>query len=250
MSFKGFPSSFLGIEVLFGGVLKKIKQGYATLTQLSYDKYAIDTAPKWFTQAAVGTLDATGHTRSMLVDTGHALAEGLVIRFTSGPNLGKEVQVYEVLDANTVLISTKLLNLPGADTYEALRPISPTATASGGLAVSAAPLTPVDFLDAALGVLIPTGGNAIPRSSQPALQIVASLAARVRKIQVIHDIGVPTILYADAAKTLKLCHLPLTPDEVVEVDIPAATPLFIGLSLNPAADYDDANTFIQMNFLG
>lgn len=247
-AFKGFPSLFKGFEYIVGSSKKFIGQAYTTLTQISYDKFAVDTAPKWFTQSVVGTLDASGHTRSILMDTGHSLTEGMILRFTSGPNNGKEVQVYEVLSANSVQISTKLLNAPGADSYIALNPISPTADASGGLSVTTAPLTVVDFLDA--GVLIPTGVNAIPRSSQPALQVVAGLAARVRKIQVIHDIGVPTILYSDAAKTQKLCHLPLTPDESVEVDIPIATPLFIGLALNPAADYDDANTFVSMNFLG
>jgi hypothetical protein len=245
-AFKGFPSVFTGFEVLFGAVKKKIGQGYATLTQVSYDRFAIDTAPKWFTQSSTGTLDATGHTRSTLVITGHSLSEGNIIRFTSGPNAGKEVQVYEVLDANTVLLSTKLLNAPAADNYEALIPISPTADSGGGLAVTVVPLSVVDSLDA--GLLVPTGGNIIPRSSLNALQVVASLATRVRKLQCINDIGEPMNLYQDAARTQFLCHLPLTPDESVEVDIPAASAVFIGAAKN--TDISNADAFIEINFLG
>jgi len=106
-------------------------------------------------------------------------------------------------------------------------------------------LTPVDFLDT--GFLIPTGGNLIPKSSSNAMAIVASLAADVKKIQVIEDIGSFMAIYSDAAKTALLCYLPLAGGEI-EISIPSTTAIYIG-AVNDI-DIDDANTRLMINFLG
>jgi hypothetical protein len=57
-------------------------------------------------------------------------------------------------------------------------------------------------------------------------------------------------LYSDAAKTQLICHLPLTPDEKVPVDIPAGTELFLGASQDADIDLTAIGSFIEINFFG
>jgi hypothetical protein len=245
---KGFSTSFLHLKETFGGAVREVVQLYATLTRIGIDRSGLDTLPRWMSEVGNGTLDATGHSPKGLVlaIAGHGLQEGDSIIFTSGTNLGRFVQVDKVIDPGTIQINTKLLGAIAADDYTVYRPVIPVASSSGGLNVSFSPIAPVDFLDA--GTLTPTGGSLIPRSSNNALQVVASLAARCTKLQFIQDVGIPMNLYSDAARTQLICHLPLTPDESVDVDIPAGTALFIGAAQD--VDIDEPASFIEINFLG
>jgi hypothetical protein len=100
----------------------------------------------------------------------------------------------------------------------------------------------VDFLDAGL---LDTAGTNIPRSSLAPLSIVASLAAEVKKIQIIEDIGAFMGLYSDALATNLICYLPLG-GGVVETVIPAGTAIYI----KHLEDTDITSGKIAMNFVG
>jgi hypothetical protein len=244
---KGFSTSLKGVKALFQGTEYKVRQLYATLTRIGLDRVGLDTLPRWMSEVGTGTLDATGHVDNMILAiTGHGLSEGNSFIFTSGPNIGSFVQVDEVINANFVKINTKLRNAPGADSFNIYNPVIPVASAAGGLNVALSPTTPIDFLDA--GTLIPTGANVIPGNASNALEVVSSLAARCTELQFIQDVGIPMNLYSDAARTQLICHLPLTPDEKVNVDIPAGTALFIGAA--GAAAIDEPASFIEINFIG
>ncbi len=97
-------------------------------------------------------------------------------------------------------------------------------------------------------VIIPTGANLIPRSSAPALQIVANFAVAVTGIQVVADLGYFINLYLDAAKTQKIATMVLTPDETIDVNIPIGAALFIGAVDD--VDIDEPLSHLAMNFLG
>lgn len=105
-------------------------------------------------------------------------------------------------------------------------------------------LQPVDFIDAAVGPLLDTSVNAIPSGSF--LELVATTAAPIKKIQVVDEIGEFMALYTGAAasETL-LCGLGLG-GSLIDVDIPAGTRISIAsLSGSPI---NAGRMFI--NFLG
>jgi hypothetical protein len=68
----------------------------------------------------------------------------------------------------------------------------------------------------------------IPKSSDPAVEIINSLSDNVYKIQTIDDIGEFMALYSDAARTGLLCYLPLAGRVPIEVFIPVGSSVFIG----------------------
>lgn len=99
------------------------------------------------------------------------------------------------------------------------------------------------------GVFEVTGANIIPRSSALAgLQISTGLAADISGIQVVSDIGEFVNIYTDAACTVKIATMVLTPDETVPVILPAATLLFLRAVKD--VDIDQAGSYLAMNFLG
>lgn len=248
MSIKGFTSSFNAIGVLFNGVRYTLKQIYATVRHLGSGKVGLMTSPMWLSVVSSGnTLDASGSTKRVLSITGHSLENGSVIRFINGLNAGQEVQVEVVIDADTVFIGQELPNVPaGSDGFTIYRPMTPTLDSSGQITVVEGITTVVDFLDS--GSFAPTGANVIPRSSSAPLEVVSSLAAPVTRAQVISDIGEFINMYSDSAGTNLLCHLPLTPDETVDVDIPAGSTLYLRNAKD--VDIDDANSIISINFIG
>jgi hypothetical protein len=101
----------------------------------------------------------------------------------------------------------------------------------------------VDQLDT--GVLDPTA-TTIPRSSNNAVSVVASLAADVRKIQTIEDVGEFMAIYSDAARTSLICYLPLAGGEV-EVNIASGTTVYIGAVKDSDITTD---TRLMIQFLG
>ena len=86
----------------------------------------------------------------------------------------------------------------------------------------------------------------IPASSGNPQQVVASLAAAVKKIVTVEDIGEYIGLYTGVAlsETLK-CVLPLGGGEI-EVDIPIATRISLRAMKNTAI----SSSYIAINFLG
>jgi len=250
MSIKGYLSNLWQNTIRIGTTDYKQEQHYASLTGQGEEVYGLRTAPKSVGLVASGiTLDvapAIAHTKNHLTITGHSLKLQDSVRFTTGALIGEEAQVVEVIDANTVLVIGLTAAPADGDTLTQLRPISQTFDLNGNTFVSQAARTVVDVLDNQIE--IPTGVRAIPDSGSAPLEIVNSTAATIFEIQMIHDMGEPCDLYSDAAGTVLLCHLPLTPDEKVTVNIPAGTTLYIRHS--KAAGIDDATSFYQMNLIG
>ena len=243
---KAFTSSFHAIGAEYNGAKQYLKQMFATVQMLGSGKVGLHTAPRWMKTVSTGNTLAASSTKRVLNITGHSLRVGDIIRFTSGDNSDEEVQVIDNSDANSVLIGQELPNTPSTDSFSILRSLTPTLASSGALQTTAAQVSVVDTLDA--GSLVPTGGSLIPRSSNNALEVVNSLAADVTKIQVISDIGQFMNLYSDAARTQLICHLPLTPDESVDVSISSGTTLYVGAAKD--SDINDANSILQINFIG
>lgn len=246
---KGFTSLLGAAKVSYNSVISQLEQVYATLQHLGAGKVGLMTATRWLALITSGnSLDASGSTARVLAITGHSTIKKYdVIRFTSGALIGEEVQVIDVSNPNLVLLAQELPSVPaGSETFSVLRSMSPTLDSSGQIAVVEGITTIVDFMDG--GSVVPTGANVIPRSSSAPLQIVASLAQACTKIQIISDIGEFVNLYADALGATLIAHLTLTPDEMVDVDIPAGTTLYIRAAKN--ADIDQAGSIISMNFIG
>lgn len=86
-------------------------------------------------------------------------------------------------------------------------------------------LAPVDYIDSPTGPLLNASVNAIP--SGTFLELVASSAAPIKKIQVVDEIGEFMALYTGAAasETL-LCGLGLG-GSLIEVDLPVGTRISI-----------------------
>lgn len=245
---KGFTSLYKSIKTIYNGSQAQLEQLYATLQHLGSGKIGLLTAPRWLSQISSGnTIDASGSTKRVLAITGHGHNKFDVIRFTSGPNIGEEVQIVDNSDANSVLLGQELPNTPGAsDGYSLLRAMTPTLDSSGQISVVEGITTIVDFLDNES--MAPTGANAIPASSSAPLQVVASLAQSCTKVQVISDVGEFINIYTDAAGANLIAHSVLTPDEVIDVDIPAGSSVYIRAAKN--AVIDQPASIISMNFIG
>lgn len=245
---KGFTSLFKGIKSTYNGAAIALEQIFATFQYQGSGKIGLMTAPRWLSQVSTGnTIDAAGSTQRVLAIAGHSIRKYDVLRFTSGPNIGEEVQVVDQADANSVLLGQELPQVPGAsDGYTLLRPMTPTLDSAGNISVVEGTSTVIDFLDNQS--MVPTGANAIPASAAAPLQVVAALAQACTRIQVISDVGEFINLYTDAAGAVLIAHLVLTPDEIVDVDIPAGTSIYIRAAKN--ASIDDPNAIISMNFIG
>ncbi len=106
----------------------------------------------------------------------------------------------------------------------------------------------VDQVDFPNGVFIPTGPNLIPRSSAAPLLLVAALAADIKGIQVIADIGLFINIYSDAAGLVKIATMVLTPDETVPLVRPVGSSIYIRHVDD--VDIDEPFSHLAMNFLG
>jgi hypothetical protein len=105
-------------------------------------------------------------------------------------------------------------------------------------------LTPVDFIDAPTGPLIDLSVNAIP--SGGFLELIASTAADIKRIQVVDDIGAFMAIYVGAASSEVLLFGLGLGGSLVDVNIPAGSRVSIA-SLS-GANITSGNMFI--NFLG
>ncbi len=105
----------------------------------------------------------------------------------------------------------------------------------------------VDELDG--GVIEVTGANVIPRSSAVAgLQVVAALGQDVSGVQVISDIGEFVEMFEDAACTIKIATMVLTPDETVRFTLASGTSVYLRAVKD--VDIDQPGSYLAMNFLG
>lgn len=243
---RGFTSIFHALETKIAGKKYTSEQRYATYSQLNNDKYALDATQKLLSQLSTGHTLSAGSTKRVLKDVGHSVTVNQVLKFASGSNQYEEVHVIRVIDANTLLLSTELPSTPGLDNYTINRYVTPKVDLNGNLSIVEGITTVIDAMD--VRPFIPTGGNLVPRSSVNAIQIVAALAGDVTRVHLPMDVGEFMNLYLDAARTQFLCHLPLTPDGTVDVDITAGASVYLGASKD--VDIDDATSVIQMNFIG
>lgn len=171
---------------------------------------------------------------------------GDLIRFTSGTSQGLEVKVFKIKDANFFYLAEPIEagSVSVADTFSLCRPTQPKVESDGSMSVSLGTLSIVDFMDTP--TLIPST-TTIPKSSDNAIEIVASLAAAVTEIQTIEDIGNFMAIYSDAARTSLICFLPLAGGNV-KVSIAAGTAIYLGAVYD--TDIDTADTALMMHFLG
>ncbi len=225
----------------------KLEQIHQSLTKDRTLVGMMSTLGKWMSAISVGVaLDASGHTQDYILITGNSIPVNDWIRFSTGSLVGVEAHVM-AKDGDYLILGSKLPSVPtGADQITHLRPITPTVDLNGNISVVEGATRIVDFLDA--GTLIPTGGSAIPASASAPLQVVASLAAHVTKIQSVSDVGEFINLYSDAGGVNLIGHLVLTPDEMIDVDLAAGTSLYMRSAKN--AVIDDAGSVIQLNLIG
>lgn len=208
-------------------------------------RYGLDAAQRAFFALGSDAIEA-GSTESMIVATAHGLRVGDMIRFDALTTYEyMELSVIEVVDANSFNIGYKLPTPPVVgETFTTLRPVSQQLSPSGAFTIISVPKVMVDELDAES---INPAVTTIPKSSSNAISVVASLAGNATEIQVISDVGEFMAIYSDAARTTKICNLPLTPDEKVNVYILAGTPIYLGA----IKDVDiTADSLLLINFMG
>ncbi len=149
------------------------------------------------------------------------------------------VLVNSELDSQTALLTTI-----DADTGAIATSTASMDTSLNNIEASVSGLTVVDQIDTT--PLLDVSVTNIPASASLPVQVVASLAADVRKIIVVEDIGEFIGIYTGAASSeVLLAVLPLGGGEV-EVEIPAATRISLRHMKNTAITAD----FIAINFLG
>lgn len=217
--------------------------GYGRSSQSS----AIQGLTKFQTGLSISAID-----RDIFTIVGHNSIKGNWIVVTSNELIGIEASIVEVIDADNVRLDIQIpdsMSVTFPSLCDFYRIQTAKLAASGELITSFGTRTVVDNIDSPQGPsMVPTGANLIPRSSNNALQVVASLAASCTAIQSVSDVGEFINVYSDAARTQFLGHLPLTPDELLDVDIPAGTAIFLGAAKD--IDIDDATSIIQLNFIG
>jgi hypothetical protein len=102
-----------------------------------------------------------------------------------------------------------------------------------------------DQIDNSVGPLLDASVNPIPASASAPLLIVSSLAAAVRKIKQVDDIGAFINLYSDSGGTTLICQLGLGGGEF-EVNLAAASSVYIRTAENVAINAGK----ITLQFLG
>lgn len=231
---------------------KQGDQNYITLQPIGSDKFAADMLPKaLFQVGAIRTVEATSTTKQIKL-TAHGARIGDVLRFFNGLNQSVEAGVVEIIDADHMLLGMTLDNDPlVTDTFYLMRHITLTIDSNGSLQVASTYLTPVAYMEAAAGIpqdyFLDPSITTIPKSSLNAIQITTALANDVKKVTNHGDVGFYMALYSDAARANLLCILSLTPDETVEVAIPAGTVIYLGALKD--VDIVDVSTLV-LQFLG
>lgn len=179
--------------------------------------------------------------------TSHSARVGDIIRFTSGTNINMEVSIAKVA-ANYIYLAGELISDPDGDDFSVMRHITLTIDSSGNLSVTSSPYY-FDIVDQVDGNIIDISSSNIPASSAGFLEIVASLAANVKKIQVIEDIGEFIGLYTGAASSETfLCVLPQGfTGSILDLEIPAGTRLSVRNMKDATISTD---TRLAINFLG
>lgn len=189
MSIKGFQSVKHQISQVYSSTTYELKQFFATLSQLDYGA-GLDTVPRYLVSLGSGTTtnpQPSFNKKRIVKITGHSLLAGYVIRFTSGVNVRREIQVSQVLDVDHVLLAGELLNDAGdGETFDYYKYGTPLLDSSSRLLTVDGALDVVDHLDTDI---IDVNTTTIPRSTSAPLTVVANLAATSRKIRTNDTLG-------------------------------------------------------------
>jgi len=229
-----------------------MQQGHPSLSQIQQAEYATRTLNSGVTRVLADKIFAASSFGNTLNSTAHGMRIHDRIRGVDGVLIGMEFEILAVAtDSFTInaVLPTALLPTAG-DLFDHMRPITPAFTVEGTQIVTLTPtyLTPVDQLDTSDdgdGVLKPIS-TSIPKRTSNAISVVASLAAAVKKIQTIDDIGEYMAIYSDAARANLICFLPIAGGEV-EVSIAASSAVFLGAVKDNSIDTD---TSLIIQFLG
>lgn len=192
-----------------------------------------------------GVLVEAGSVKYTLVATGHAARIGDLIRFTVGANLGVELPVVSVA-TNTIVLGATISGVinTGVDRFDLLRYITPVVDSSGSLPITLTSTSVVDQIDTT--PLLDVSATNIPKSSSLPEELVSSLAAAIKKVVVVEDIGEFFGIYTGLATAEVLAGiLPLGGGEL---DITA--PIGTRISIRHMKDTDVVSGFIAINFLG
>lgn len=221
-------------------------QSFVTAQKLTQDKVALDVKPNWLASVATSKAVLAGCTNRIIKCTSHGARVGDIVRFTNADNIGVEATVLSVVSANEFILASELIDAPSVtETFDVLRPITPTVSTSGTITVTLPDTDIVDQIDTT--PLLDVSVSNIPASSALPLEVVASLAADCRKILTVDDIGEFIGLYTGAAgaEVLK-CVLPIA-GGCVELELSAGD----RISLRNMKDATiNTATFIAINFLG
>ena len=179
--------------------------------------------------------------------TGHTLRVGDIVRFSSGTNIGMEISVGKVT-TDEIFLEGELLTDPDGDSFFHTRHITLTIDEDGNLATTSSPYF-FNVVDGVDGDIIDISSDNIPASSSGFLEIVSSLAADVKKIQVLEDIGEFIGLYTGAASSETfLCLLPQGfTGSILDVELAAGTRLSVRNMKDATISTD---TRLAINFMG
>lgn len=216
------------------------------------NRAGLDVLPKAVYEVGTDTaesLDLVNYSNNqelrVIKATSHAARVGDIVRITSGTNINMELSVAKVA-TNYIYLAGELIADPDGESFSIMRHITLTIDSSGNLAVSQSYLNVVDLVD---GDMIDVSSTNIPASSSNPQEIVASLAANVKKIQVIEDVGEFIGLYSGAAlsETLIAILPPGFTGSILDIEIAAGTRLSIRNMKNAAIS---TSTLFGINFLG
>ena len=122
---KGYPST---------DKEKRVNAEFVTISPSNNNKNALDVRDTGVVHSFATDLAEAGSTTTTVVATAHAALKGDKIRFTSGPNVTLEADVFSIVDANSFVLAQTLPVAPGVgDGFEILRQTSLTVSASGGI---------------------------------------------------------------------------------------------------------------------
>ena len=231
-------------------------ENYASIVKTDpKNRAGLDVLPKAIYEVATDTAETLDLSNSgirneelrVIKATSHQARVGDIVRFTSGSNINIEVSIAKV-ETNYIYLAGELLSDPDGDDFSVMRFITLTIDSNGNLATTAVP-TYFDVVDQVDGDIIDISSSNIPASSAGYLEIVASLAANVKKIQVIEDIGEFIGLYAGAASSESLiCVLPQGfTGSILDIEIPIGTRLSVRNMKNATISTD---TRLAINFMG
>jgi hypothetical protein len=97
----------------------------------------LDVVGHEFCQLVVSDAAEAGSNDWSIVATGHVARKGDIIRITGGANINTESMVYDVPDANTIILAEALDNdIAATDSFDILRFTRPLVTSLGGLATA------------------------------------------------------------------------------------------------------------------